>query len=92
MGVIISLEEFRKQRCLAHLLDDIGLPRYCEECGDEGADIVFEALMGSDGDGLDDDVVSNPPARILAFPLSARMKRKVAAANAQHGTARNRQN
>lgn len=40
MGKIISLVEYRRKRCLEALMLQIGLPNYCEECGDD-----IEALI-----------------------------------------------
>jgi hypothetical protein len=43
MGKIISLAEYRRKRCLEALMLEIGLPEYCDECGDD-----IEALLLTD--------------------------------------------
>ena len=40
MGKIISLTEYRKKRCLEALMEQIGMPDYCDECGGD-----IEALI-----------------------------------------------
>lgn len=65
MGVIISIEEYRKRRCLEALLADIGLPGFCEECGDSAlADL--DDLFGVRHESRQQQY---PHATILAFPL-----------------------
>ncbi len=81
MGVVISIEEFRKRRCLEALLADLGLPGYCEECGPD-------LLVAPDETRLP----SSPPpqrprkAQILQFPgvapATTRKKSPVAAGKA----------
>jgi hypothetical protein len=48
MGNIITIEEYRKRRCLEALLDHIGLPAYCSECDDNEADVA--PLFDDEGD------------------------------------------
>ncbi len=58
-GKIIFIEEYRQRRCLEALLADIGLPSYCDECGDE-----VSAML------LADEAIATPaaPAPIISFP------------------------
>jgi hypothetical protein len=58
-GKIIFIEEYRQRRCLEALLADIGLPRYCDECGDT----VSAMLLAGE--------TTDPPAttaQIVPFP------------------------
>jgi|GEM_PF-4621658 len=69
MGKIIFIDEFRKRRCLESLLADIGLPRYCDECGDLDAELLFTV----DDLSLETATLATPhaPALIVAFPTHA---------------------
>ncbi len=49
MGKIISLEDYRRRRCLEALMLDIGMPEYCDECG-EGIEALLLADMLEDVD------------------------------------------
>ncbi len=81
MGIVISIEEFRKRRCLEALLADLGLPGYCEECGPD-------LLVDPDETRLPSSPPPQPPrkAQILRFPgvapATTRKKRTVAAGKA----------
>ncbi|HKD74595.1 MAG TPA: hypothetical protein VKB76_03840 [Ktedonobacterales bacterium] len=59
-GKIIFIEEYRQQRCLAALLADIGLPRYCDECGDE----VSAMLLAGEAT----ETPAAATAQIIPFP------------------------
>ncbi len=79
MGTIISIEEFRKRRCLGALLEHIGLPVYCEDCDDYGEDL----LLTDDGELVPVAPALPPtprgPALILSFPPRAQPRRRAAA-------------
>jgi hypothetical protein len=65
MGIIISIDEFRKKRCLEALLDQIGLPNYCKECNDDELDAI-EALFSAP-ESVFSAPYSHSPAHILSF-------------------------
>jgi hypothetical protein len=41
MGTIVSLDEYRRKRCLSALLEEIGLPGFCQECDDRDLDYLL---------------------------------------------------
>ena len=41
MGKIISLTEYRKKRCLEALMEQIGMPDYCDECGGDIESLIL---------------------------------------------------
>jgi hypothetical protein len=72
MGKLIDLAAYRRKKCLEALMLQIGLPGYCEECGDD----IEALLLGDELDGTDIDLadlleevdaplptVVTPPAR-----------------------------
>jgi hypothetical protein len=76
MGHIVSLVEYRKKRCLEAFMLKIGIPAYCQECGDD-----IEALLLADAPPIGADVVPThqTPATIYSLfdtrqsaPLRAR--------------------
>lgn len=62
MGKMISFEEFRRKRCIGALMAQIGLPGFCEECGDDIA-----ALLLTEAPVFDDLPPEHEPAEIVAF-------------------------
>lgn len=75
MGDMVSFEDFRKKRCLDALLADIGLPGYCDECGEGFESLLLSGILDELA-VIDDDTArpqehaasTRPPAIILAFP------------------------
>jgi hypothetical protein len=59
-GKIIFIEEYRQRRCLEALLADIGLPRYCDECGDQ----VSALLLAGEAA----ETPATDAAQIIPFP------------------------
>jgi hypothetical protein len=45
MGKIVSLVEYRKKRCIEALMQDIGVPDYCSECGDDIETLLMEGIL-----------------------------------------------
>jgi hypothetical protein len=70
MGIIVSIDEFRKKRCLEALLEQIGLPNYCKECDDDELDAI-EALFSAP-ESVFSAPYSHSPAHILSFRSSRR--------------------
>ncbi len=75
MGKIIDLADYRRKKCLEALMLQIGLPGYCDECGDDiealllegeldGADFDLAALLGE----LD---AAQPQAAVAPLPFTA---------------------
>lgn len=71
MGEIISLAEYRRKRCLEALMLEIGLPDYCDECG-EG----IEALLLAEEASMPHAPSPAPLAFPAALPAQARPPRK----------------
>ncbi len=74
MSNIIDLMEFRKRKCMEALMLQIGLPGYCDECGEDIEDLLMAEAELDDGDEpllalLADEAPPVPrgPALILPF-------------------------
>ena len=70
MGTIIFIEEFRKRRCVEALLAHIGLPSYCDECGDEVGEMLLDTtdISFEEAAAAPQPPAAHAPAQILAFP------------------------
>lgn len=73
MGTLIFIEEFRKRRCVEALLAHIGLPSYCDDCGDESGDPLLDTtdILFEDAQPLLPTTSAPVLAQILTFPLRA---------------------
>jgi hypothetical protein len=71
MGKIISLAEYRRKRCLEALMLEIGLPDYCDECGEN-----IEALLLADEDAQPAEPVAQPLLLHADMLVPARRPRK----------------
>ncbi len=70
MGTLIFIEEFRKRRCVEALMAHIGLPSYCDDCGDESGDPLLDTtdILFEDAQPLPSTSPAPVMAQILAFP------------------------
>ncbi|MBA3823380.1 MAG: hypothetical protein H0X24_05650 [Ktedonobacterales bacterium] len=50
MSNIINLMEYRKRKCMEALMLQIGLPGYCDECGEGIEDLLMAEAEMDDGD------------------------------------------
>jgi len=50
MSNIINLMEYRKRKCMEALMLQIGLPGYCDECGEDIEDLLLAEAELDDGD------------------------------------------
>lgn len=76
MGDMVTFEDFRKKRCLDALLADIGLPGYCDECGEDFESLLLSGILNElpvidESTPLPPEhaVSAHQPAIIIAFPL-----------------------
>ncbi len=86
MGIIISIVEYKKQRCIEALMQQIGLPQYCDECGggDEFDDFVeytdfdenelYPLSAEVSGPAVSAAYTQSQPAQILPFPAKPKKR------------------
>jgi hypothetical protein len=68
MGKLIYLEDYRRKRCLEALMLDIGMPDYCDECGDNVEALLLAGMLEEMDEDLVEDLIPIP-ASSLPIPL-----------------------
>ncbi len=86
MGIIISIAEYKKKRCIDALIQHIGLPQYCDECGggDEFDDFaeytdfdendLYTLSAEASGPAISATYTQPRPAQIIPFPAKPKKR------------------